>query len=324
MVHFNDSDNEGQPPCKLVKVSEATETFLKGLCTTHLPNSGRLQIRDAYSFPQVPATRTPQLDSYLKPKISLQGKAADKELAKVQTFVLDSLAPLSHLMELDAQAYKISHNEALSAARAAIELIGNANAKISHLRRTKVISQLNKSLLPLVEEDSYFEEVAPSLFGPEFAHRSKEHKEQVKAMRSAGTTGNSKQQFFRSGPPIAGGILPKARERRLPELPERNPPATAEVPVDQVNNVQTCIYNHLIINFKRTFVLHFRGLGLTPIQMTDLPLAGRLVHFFQNWSVITQDRWVLNTVQGYLIDFVSEPHQQFLPTPHITPQLRVS
>ena len=49
--------------------------------------------------------------------------------------------------------------------------------------------------------------------------------------------------------------------------------------------------------------------------MTDLPLAGRLVHFFQNWSVITQDRWVLNTVRRYLIDFVSEPHQQALPTP---------
>ena len=49
-------------------------------------------------------------------------------------------------------------------------------------------------------------------------------------------------------------------------------------------------------------MLQIRGLGLTPIQMTDLPLAGRLVHFFQNWSVITQDRWVLNTVRGYLID----------------------
>ena len=116
VVHFNDSDNEGQPPSKLVKVSEATKTFLKVSCTTHLPNSGHLQIRDAYSLPQVPATRTPQLDSYLKPEISQQGKAADKELAKVQTFVLDSLAPPSHLMELDTQGHEISHNEALSAA----------------------------------------------------------------------------------------------------------------------------------------------------------------------------------------------------------------
>ena len=94
----------------------------------------------------MPATRTPQLDSYLRPEISQQGQAADKDLAKVQMFVLDSLAPLSHLMELDAQGHEISHNEALSAARVAIELIINANTKISHLRRTKVISQLNKFL----------------------------------------------------------------------------------------------------------------------------------------------------------------------------------
>ena len=105
VVHFNDLDNEGQPPSKLAKMSETTEAFLKGLRTTCLPNSGRLQIGDAYSLPQVPATRTPKLDSYLKPEISQQGKAADKDLAKVQIFVLDSLAPISHLLELDAQGY---------------------------------------------------------------------------------------------------------------------------------------------------------------------------------------------------------------------------
>ena len=145
------------------------------------------------------------VDSYLKPEISQQGKAVDKDLAKIQTFVLDSLAPLSHLMELDAQGHKINHSEAIGAAQTAIELIGNANAKISHLRRTKVISQLNKSLLPLVEEDSNFGEVAPSLFGPEFARKSKEHVEQVKAMRSVGGTKDSRQQFFRSGPPNSRG-----------------------------------------------------------------------------------------------------------------------
>ena len=64
-------------------------------------------------------------------------------------------------MELDAQGHEINHSEAIGATKAAIELIGNANAKISHLRRKKVISQLNKSLLPLVEEDSNFGEVAP-------------------------------------------------------------------------------------------------------------------------------------------------------------------
>ena len=55
------------------------------------------------------------------------------------------------------------------------------------------------------------------------------------------------------------------------------------------------------MNFKSTIACYIRGLGVKPTQMTDLRLAGRLVHFFQNWPVITQDRWVLSTVQGYLI-----------------------
>ena len=85
--------------------------------------------------------------------------------------------------------------------------------------------------------------------------------------------------------------------------------------MDQVNNAHACMYNYLRINFKRTLVCHIRDQGVTPIQKTDLPLAGRLVYYLQNWSVITRDRWVLDTVQGYQIDLVSEPHQRSLPTP---------
>ena len=39
------------------------------------------------------------------------------------------------------------------------------------------------------------------------------------------------------------------------------------------------------------------------------------VHFQSNWLKITQDRLVLNTIQGYMIDFLSQPHQQSVPQP---------
>ena len=297
-------------------MSKKTEAFLTESCAKRLPNNSRLKIRDNYSLPQVATTRTPQLDSYLKSEISQQAKTGDKDLAKIQTFVLDPLAPLTHLIELDAQGHEISHSQAINAAKAAIQLIGNASAKISLLRQTKVISQLNKSLLPLTEEDSNFEGVAPSLFGLEFAHKSKDHVEQVKALRSSGGAKESKQQFFRQGPPTTGGILPKTRERRLPAFPEGEP-STAEctkVSMDQVNT-HVCVYNHLIMNFKSTLACYIKCHGVTPIQRTDLPLAGRLGHHIQNWSAITRDRWVLDTVQGYRIDFMSQPHQQSLSTP---------
>ena len=84
--------------------------------------------------------------------------------------------------------------------------------------------------------------------------------------------------------------------------------------MDQVNT-HVCEYNHLIMNFKSTLACNIKRHGVTPIQRTDLPLTGRLGHHIQNWSAITRDRWVLDTVQGYWIDFMSEPHQQSLPTP---------
>ena len=85
-------------------------------------------------------------------------------------------------------------------------------------------------------------------------------------MRSAGTTGNLKQQFFRYGPPNSQGDTTTGQGEKAPRTSRKE--AT-----DQVNNVQTYIHNHLI-NFKCTFVSHIRGLGVTPIWMTDLPLAG--------------------------------------------------
>ena len=119
---------------KVAEVSKTTEALLRESCSRRLANKARLKIRDNYSLPQVAATRTPQLNNYLKPEISQQAKTTDKELAKIQTFVLNSLAPLLHLMELDAQGHEITHAEAIDTVKAAIELIGNANAKISHLR----------------------------------------------------------------------------------------------------------------------------------------------------------------------------------------------
>ena len=312
IVQFaDDSDAEGRPKSKVAEVSKTTEALLRESCLRRLANNTRLKIRDNYYLPQVAATRTPQLDNYLKLEISQQAKTTDKELAKIQTFVLDSLATLSHLGIGCAGPWN-------HPCRSYIYSEGHHRANWQcqcHLRRSKIISQLNKSFIPLIKEDSNFEDVAPSLFGPEFAHKSKEHVEEVNALRSsAGATG-LEQPFFRQGPLQPGGTLLQTRENRLPDFPEGEPTVPTETSVGQINNSHVCMFNYLIMNFKSTLACHIRGLGVKPTQMTDLPLAGRLVYFFQSWSVITQDRWVLNTAQGYQINFVLEPPQKSLPTP---------
>ena len=44
-------------------------------------------------------------------------------------------------------------------------------------------------------------------------------------------------------------------------------------------------------------------------------VAGRLQFFAQNWQIITQDPWVLQTIRGYKIDLLSHPRQTSLPSP---------
>ena len=72
--------------------------------------------------------RTPRVDHVMKSLIPQSAKKADKELAQIQTVVLDPLAPIASLLE---NYERLSRNEVKDATLAAVELIGNANAQIS-------------------------------------------------------------------------------------------------------------------------------------------------------------------------------------------------
>lgn len=63
------------------------------------------------------------------------------------------------------------------------------------------------------------------------------------------------------------------------------------------------------------------AMGITPMQKQASP-AGRLAHFIMNWQKLTKDRWVLNTVTGYKIDFITEPCQHKIPNPSQLSQLQ--
>ena len=130
-VEWRDSDTE-QQESKLVEVSEKTKKFLEEKCTRRVQNGVRLQTRRKYSLPKVVATKMSHLDSYLKTELSSATKSDDKELAKIQSFMLDALAPLTSILEADSE--KVFYDEVIDASKAAVALIGNAKAKTSHLR----------------------------------------------------------------------------------------------------------------------------------------------------------------------------------------------
>ena len=203
-IHFEDTDDEDQTEGSLMEVSEETKKFLTEKCTWSVLNSIRRKTRSRYPLPKVAATKTPQLDPFMRSGISAGVKTADKELAKIQTFMLDAMAPLATICMLEKES--MSARDTRNAVVTAVELLGNANARVSRLRRERVVLNVNKALLPLVQEDTNFDGASPALFGSDFAKRSKDYVDQVKAMRSvvpAKTQDN--RQFFRGGPPNKGG-----------------------------------------------------------------------------------------------------------------------
>ena len=60
-----------------------------------------------------------------------------------------------------------------------------------------------------------------------------------------------------------------------------------------------------------------RGI-LAQRALTNGLVAGRLAHFRENWLHVTSDKWVLDTIQGYRIEFLNHPTQTHPPRMGVT------
>ena len=64
-------------------------------------------------------------------------RAADKQLVRVQSLLVDSLAPLATVVEAHNKGNFLDQKEVLQVARTAIKLVGNPNPHLSHLQGEK-------------------------------------------------------------------------------------------------------------------------------------------------------------------------------------------
>lgn len=72
----------------------------------------------------------------------------------------------------------------------------NANAKISYLRCKKIANAINKSPLPFIEDDTNFKDCTHDLLSTEFARKSKDLVNKVKAMWSSLSSWREQKPFF--------------------------------------------------------------------------------------------------------------------------------
>ena len=200
LVWEDDAEETVRP---LLQVTENTAKALKVAFGRPLPNQARLQARKPYPFPDVEVTRCPKLDPVAKQLLQREQKQADASLARLQTLVLDAVAPLTYIVE-----GSLTGEQAAEAAKAALSLLGNATAQISRERRKKVILSLNKKVHPLAEDEDTFAEAAPLLLGKVFEAKMKTHLESLKCL-SAAREREPQAQYFRQSrshrPPRGGG-----------------------------------------------------------------------------------------------------------------------
>ena len=122
-----------------------------------------------------------------------------------------------------------------------------------------MLTHLNKSLLPLLEEDTNFEDVAPSLFRPEFARKSKDLVDQVRAIRS--TTQKDPRPFFDRSP--QEGVTVNAPGEAEAKALGRGIGSSnrAGEPMDQTAINCHMYVNHLLINYKSALTHQISCMG---------------------------------------------------------------
>ena len=86
-------------------------------------------------MPRVDATKCPKLDRVIKGNVAKETKDADGTAAKLQTLLLDAVAPLVHILE-EAQKGTLTPEMASKAAKVALGLI-NRQCCLTPLQREK-------------------------------------------------------------------------------------------------------------------------------------------------------------------------------------------
>ena len=118
--------------------------------------------------------------------------------------------------------------------------------------------------------------------------------------------------------PLREGIG-QLKGQKTPES-KANVPTGSEKPQEEVIPIPGLNSTHTILSVKmpcqNTNVTQsaIAAMGIIPLTI-QASQAGRLAHFQSNWEKVTKDRWVLNTVKGYEIEFSLKLHQTQKPYP---------
>ena len=295
-----------------------------------MSNEDRRKRVEKVGVPDCDQVRCPKLDGVLKAVLPRDAIKADGYLSRLQQFWLDAVAPLAALLE-SAEAGELTPEKAVSAAQTALYLMGNVHQQTAQERRKKLILKLNPSLKFMAEDAKSFSSAAPMLFGEEFAKQATATVEQMKAMKKLNIPSEKKGHFSgyhprsyqsgrrgeaKSGHRYEIPIILQGNRTARPVQPSRTEQQSESKKLKLVPNCVNC--QKEIINCHHTLSLSVILPSIKREIVTSLHV-GRIKEFIENWALITQDPWVLQTVQGFQLPLVGQPTQATAP-----PQLQLS
>uniref|UniRef100_A0A1X7UTC5 Uncharacterized protein n=1 Tax=Amphimedon queenslandica TaxID=400682 RepID=A0A1X7UTC5_AMPQE len=193
------------------KLSEHSKSAVAVSFTKPLLNEDRKRLRKMFLTPDLPETKCPRLDSVFKSTaVKKDAKDTDSEFTCLQAFIHDPAAPLlAMLKDVKQDGEELSTEQFKAALTTAIQLLGNASAQVSHLRRRKILKAINPEIQDLAEEDIFSNSV-PYLFGKDFEPKMKNRAESLKILLPNPLKTNS---FFDQAVPLS----PKEKAARQTE-----------------------------------------------------------------------------------------------------------
>ena len=251
---------------------------------------------------------------------------ADSYLSHLQQFWLDAVTSLTALLET-AEGGELKTEDTVAPVQSALYFLGNAHQHMKQERCKKVLINLNPALKSMANYEKIFKAAAPMLFGDEFAAKATDRVEQLKAITSVHQARAEKifQLFFWLPPPRLLFEWPRGWKqkqlRTVSTIPEEQQTRTKQPRTEKLTLLPhlNCVptITHVIshpIEHKASMLRKW-----LPSIKRDIvvPLhAGRIKGFIENWSLITQDPWILQVIQGFQLPLVDCPSQT-LPPPEL-------
>ncbi|KAI8501699.1 hypothetical protein Bbelb_209700 [Branchiostoma belcheri] len=268
----------------LSPASEDLKKYLNDLFTRRLPKEEYEKRCGQYSVPSnlidiVSAPTLPPDQSALLESKTAEG---ERKLLGLHSRFMQVAKPLTHcLYELKYDRRPCDKDFVVETLESALVLLGSASFNFSLHRRDQCANLVGKKELKhLLSEDN---PTSKHLFGDDFVNQVKNASTSKKALGGVFSSGGHYNQKYNPKKDFRN----KSKGLVTPRSPPPGPPSL------QYHNfhLPTC----------------------------HLPSVGRTAHFVHNWRMITQDNWVLDTIQGYRLELSSQPSQIHIPVTKVRP-----